>query len=133
MYARSLPERGEGGAVAEGVKDLAPAGVFVRRIVLTNFRNYISSRVELPENAHRIVLTGANGAGKTNLLEAVSFLAPGKGIRNARFSDVTGKMRQITSFRFLGLLRRLLKTATMKLKSEPVSAQSGQRTNGAVS
>lgn len=91
MYARSLPERGEGGAVAEGVKDLAPAGVFVRRIVLTNFRNYISSRVELPENAHRIVLTGANGAGKTNLLEAVSFLAPGKGIRNARFSDVTGK------------------------------------------
>jgi len=35
-----------------------------------------------------VVLTGANGAGKTNLLEAVSFLAPGRGLRRARLGDI---------------------------------------------
>jgi len=35
-----------------------------------------------------VVLTGSNGAGKTNLLEAISFLAPGRGLRNARLSEV---------------------------------------------
>src|SRR3546814_4265443 len=35
-----------------------------------------------------VVLTGANGAGKTNLLEAVSFLAPGRGLRRARLSEI---------------------------------------------
>ena len=35
-----------------------------------------------------IVLTGSNGAGKTNVLEAVSFLAPGRGLRTARLGDV---------------------------------------------
>ena len=35
-----------------------------------------------------MVLTGANGAGKTNLLEAMSFLAPGRGLRNARLSEI---------------------------------------------
>lgn len=36
-----------------------------------------------------MVLTGANGAGKTNILEALSFLAPGRGLRRTRLSDVT--------------------------------------------
>ena len=35
-----------------------------------------------------VVLTGANGAGKTNLLEAVSYLSPGRGLRGARLADV---------------------------------------------
>ena len=34
------------------------------------------------------MLTGPNGAGKTNLLEAMSFLSPGRGLRNARLSDI---------------------------------------------
>ncbi len=36
-----------------------------------------------------VVLTGPNGAGKTNLLEAISFLLPGRGLRRARLTDVT--------------------------------------------
>jgi len=59
----------------------------VERITLTHYRNYANLRLEtdlLP-----VVLTGANGAGKTNLLEAISFLAPGRGMRNARLSEVT--------------------------------------------
>jgi len=35
-----------------------------------------------------VVLTGPNGAGKTNLLEAISFLTPGRGLRRARLGDI---------------------------------------------
>ncbi len=58
----------------------------VVRLALTDFRNYRSARLELA--AGPVVLTGPNGAGKTNLLEAVSFLSPGRGLRNARLSDI---------------------------------------------
>ena len=55
-------------------------------LTLTDFRSYASLRVEVDRRP--VVLTGANGAGKTNLLEALSFLAPGRGLRGARLSDV---------------------------------------------
>jgi DNA replication and repair protein RecF len=60
--------------------------VGVTRLVLTDFRNYRSARLDL--DAGPVVLTGPNGAGKTNLLEAVSFLSPGRGLRNARLGEI---------------------------------------------
>lgn len=63
----------------------APA-LAVRRIVLTDFRCY--RRAELAAPAAPVVLYGANGAGKTNLLEAISFLAPGRGLRRARLAEI---------------------------------------------
>ncbi|MEI7607707.1 MAG: DNA replication/repair protein RecF [Rhodospirillaceae bacterium] len=58
----------------------------VLRLTLTRFRNYRSARLETgPEP---VVLTGSNGAGKTNLLEALSFLSPGRGLRRARLDEV---------------------------------------------
>jgi DNA replication and repair protein RecF len=65
----------------------APLGrVAVARLTLTDFRNYRDARLVLgPEP---VVLTGANGAGKTNLLEALSFLAPGRGLRGARLAEI---------------------------------------------
>ena len=62
------------------------ASAAVRRLSLTDFRNYTTLRLEL--DTRPVVLTGANGAGKTNLLEAVSFLAPGRGLRRARLGEV---------------------------------------------
>jgi DNA replication and repair protein RecF len=59
----------------------------VRRLTLTDFRNYSALRLEL--DPCPVVLTGANGAGKTNLLEALSYLAPGQGLRGARLNEVT--------------------------------------------
>lgn len=59
----------------------------VRKIRLTNFRCYASASLNL-DSSVPVVLFGPNGAGKTNLLEAVSYLTPGKGLRNARLSDV---------------------------------------------
>ncbi len=60
--------------------------VGVTRLVLTDFRNYRSARLDLDPDP--VVLSGLNGAGKTNLLEAMSFLSPGRGLRNARLSDI---------------------------------------------
>ena len=60
--------------------------LWVERITLTNFRNYAKATLEAgPEP---VVLAGANGAGKTNFLEAVSLLAPGQGLRRAVFTDL---------------------------------------------
>ena len=57
--------------------------IAVLRLALTDFRNY--AHIVLDADARPLVLTGANGAGKTNLLEAVSLLVPGRGLRGAGF------------------------------------------------
>ena len=57
----------------------------MRRLTLTDFRCYAALRLEAP--AGPIVLAGPNGAGKTNILEALSFLVPGRGLRRARLSE----------------------------------------------
>ncbi|MGO1304005.1 MAG: AAA family ATPase, partial [Sphingomonas parapaucimobilis] len=54
------------------------------RLVLTDFRNHAD--LILFPSAGFVVLTGENGAGKTNILEAVSLLAPGRGLRRAALS-----------------------------------------------
>src|SRR5215216_4437604 len=63
-----------------------PSCVGVTRLVLTDFRNYRSARLDLDPGP--VVLSGPNGAGKTNLLEAMSSLSPGRGLRNARLGDI---------------------------------------------
>jgi DNA replication and repair protein RecF len=60
--------------------------LWVERLALTDFRNYPSLTLDLRPGA--IVLVGANGSGKTNILEAVSLLAPGQGLRQAPFADL---------------------------------------------
>ncbi len=56
------------------------------RLVLTDFRNHAD--LTLSPGPGFVVLTGANGAGKTNILEAVSLLAPGRGFRRVALSDM---------------------------------------------
>jgi DNA replication and repair protein RecF len=60
---------------------------FIRRLSLTNFRSYHAAQVEL-RMAGPVVLTGANGAGKTNLIEAISLLTPGRGLRRATLDEI---------------------------------------------
>jgi DNA replication and repair protein RecF len=67
--------------------DQGPASkLAVTRLTLTRFRCYEGAR--LNADTRPVVLTGPNGAGKTNLLEAVSFLSPGRGLRRAKLADV---------------------------------------------
>jgi DNA replication and repair protein RecF len=58
----------------------------IRRLTLTNFRSYRAASVETTSNL--VVLTGPNGAGKTNLIEAISYLTPGRGLRRATLDEV---------------------------------------------
>jgi DNA replication and repair protein RecF len=60
--------------------------VWVERLQLTNFRNYRS--LSLSVGPGPVVLTGANGTGKTNLLEAVSLLTSGQGLRRAPYPEL---------------------------------------------
>jgi DNA replication and repair protein RecF len=60
---------------------------FIQRLMLTNFRSYHAAQVAL-NRAGPVVLTGANGAGKTNLIEAISMLAPGRGLRRATMEEL---------------------------------------------
>jgi DNA replication and repair protein RecF len=79
-------------AAAPMVASRAPASrslasrLGVTRLTLSNFRSYAALRMDV--DLRPVVLTGANGAGKTNLLEALSFLAPGRGLRGARLAQV---------------------------------------------
>ena len=58
----------------------------VTRLNLTDFRSYASATVD--PGPGFVLLYGENGAGKTNLLEAVSMLTPGRGLRGAPLSDM---------------------------------------------
>lgn len=78
----------EGGSVADGRTvdgQVAGARIGVTRLMLTNFRSYASG--ELVVSGGPVVLVGPNGAGKTNVLDALSLLSPGRGLRGAKLGE----------------------------------------------
>jgi DNA replication and repair protein RecF len=68
--------------------DTATPCLWVERLKLTNFRNY--AEVSLRVGPAPVVLCGANGAGKTNLIEALSLLTAGQGLRRAPYAELAG-------------------------------------------
>lgn len=63
---------------------------FIRSVQLHAFRNYRDASLHGLEGGF-VIITGDNGAGKTNILEAVSLLTPGKGIRGARTVELKNR------------------------------------------
>ena len=61
-------------------------GPLIRKLSVSNFRNY--SKASLEPSQQMVVLLGNNGAGKTNLLEAISMLSPGRGLRRAQLTQL---------------------------------------------
>ena len=61
--------------------------LFVEKLNLINFRCYEKLSVKVDKGP--VVLTGPNGSGKTNILEAISYLVPGRGLRGAKYTDLT--------------------------------------------
>jgi len=59
------------------------------RLTLRDFRNHAATRLEDMQAFN--VLVGENGAGKTNVLEAISLLAPGRGLRRAQPAEMAGR------------------------------------------
>lgn len=62
-------------------------GMALTRLSLTDFRNHAA--LSLRPCAQFIALHGSNGAGKTNILEAISLLVPGRGLRRAGLGEMT--------------------------------------------
>ena len=60
-------------------------GLFLSRLRLSDFRSW--RVLDASFDASLICIAGENGAGKTNLLEAISLLAPGRGLRGARMAE----------------------------------------------
>ena len=58
---------------------------YLKKLNLTNFRNHSSLSMKTPESA--ILIYGENGCGKTNILEAISLLSQGKGIRKSKIEE----------------------------------------------
>ncbi|MGB3721625.1 MAG: DNA replication/repair protein RecF [Pacificimonas sp.] len=56
------------------------------RLSLTDFRSHASTQLQLAGGL--VAISGANGAGKTNLLESVSLLSPGRGLRRAALGEM---------------------------------------------
>jgi DNA replication and repair protein RecF len=66
-------------------RDVPPASR-ISRLILQDFRTYAS--LDLPVSRQLVALVGENGAGKTNVLEALSLFMPGRGLRRAEFGDM---------------------------------------------
>lgn len=60
---------------------------YLTQLILQNYRCYQTARLENIQSG-LVVLCGANGAGKTNILEAISLLTPGRGLRSAKAVDM---------------------------------------------
>ena len=58
----------------------------VTRLSLTDFRSY--ARADIAFDGRPVAIAGANGSGKTNILEAISLMGPGRGIRSARLDEL---------------------------------------------
>lgn len=82
-----FPFAGEGSTVPNhrNRSDVMADRVTITSIRLTAFRNYEAATLVF--DGRHVVLTGENGAGKTNLIEAISLLSPGRGLRRAVYAE----------------------------------------------
>lgn len=73
--------------LAANALELYPArSLRLRRLILTDFRSY--ARAEAAFDGRSVAIAGPNGAGKTNILEAISLIGPGRGVRGARLDEL---------------------------------------------
>lgn len=80
-----------------------PERVTLSALSLANVRNYAALSATF--NAPLVVLTGENGVGKTNLLEAISLLTPGRGLRRAAFEEIV-RIGQASGWAVAATLKR---------------------------
>ena len=77
---------------------IAPRPALITRLILQDFRTYAD--LDLAVGRQLVALVGENGAGKTNLLEALSLFMPGRGLRRADIADMArhGGPRRLRDF-----------------------------------
>lgn len=65
---------------------------FLKKLKLSNFRNF--SKFEADFSSNQILITGRNGSGKTSILESISLLFPGRGLRGSKFCEIISQDSQ---------------------------------------
>ncbi|HEX2653966.1 MAG TPA: DNA replication/repair protein RecF [Xanthobacteraceae bacterium] len=105
----------------------------IRRLTLTNFRSYRAASVTTAPGL--VALVGPNGAGKTNLIEAISFLTPGRGLRRATLDDVafretdgeggSSEQKADSGWAVAAEIEGALGLATLGTGTEPVGLEGG--------
>jgi DNA replication and repair protein RecF len=73
----------------------------ILKLNLSYFRNYINLNLQPDVQSNIIVITGPNGSGKTNILEAISLLSPGRGIRGCKLFDMQCNLNNSTNYWYL--------------------------------
>jgi DNA replication and repair protein RecF len=101
----------------------APVTTVLTHLSLTDFRSY--ARADLALDGRPVFLIGPNGAGKTNLLEAVSLLTPGRGLRGAASAELGRRMPGENQGRAWAV------AAVIEEKGEPTRVGTGVETPGA--
>ena len=72
-----------------------PNCFYLETLNLKNFRNHASLSMKIPQSS--ILIYGENGCGKTNILEAISLLSPGKGLRKSKTEDFLSQRVEMNS------------------------------------
>src|SRR3954471_10127762 len=101
-----------------------PSAARISRLALTNFRSYRAASIATERNL--VVLTGPNGVGKTNLIEAISFLVPGRGLRRATLDEVAFSEGD-GSWAVSAEIEGMLGLATLGTGNEPSTGEDAPR------
>ena len=94
--------------------------LYLSQLKLSHFRSHKLARVEC--DARPVAIYGPNGAGKTNVLEAVSLLSPGRGLRRASAEDMTRRPEAL-GWKITSLLHSLHQTHEIEIWSEGGAAR----------
>ena len=98
----------------------------IESLSLSEFRGY--ENLTLHAGGRSIVLFGPNGAGKTNILEAISFLSPGRGLRRARLGEVLKKDTMVASWHVEARVRREREPPVLLASSAQITPGKERRT-----
>lgn len=96
------------------------AGLSLSKLTLSHFRSH--KRAVIDVDARPVAIHGPNGAGKTNILEAVSLLSPGRGLRRSSAEDMTRRPEAL-GWKITGLLHSLHQTHEIEIWSEAGAAR----------
>ncbi|TDT73833.1 DNA replication and repair protein RecF [Litoreibacter halocynthiae] len=91
------------------------AGLYFSALTLSHFRSH--RRVELNLDDRPIAIFGSNGAGKTNILEAISMLSPGRGLRRAKVDEIA-RAPEALGWKVSGLLHSLGQLHEIETRAE---------------
>ena len=69
------------------------SGLAITALTLSHFRSHLATRIE--SDGRPVAMFGPNGAGKTNVLEAISLLSPGRGLRGATVAEMARRPEEI--------------------------------------